>query len=191
MYCYNKDTADVIYYQQLCGTQILPLNLSQILQNTLRDNRTANISANKYDNRQHNNTPAGLSKGIEVFADRNAGISQNRCAKSHKADMLNIAVDNIAAGHAGNRHDAAQGYNPGSSRNIAGQIFSAQHTYKSNHSQNQQAGNRLHDISLRTQNIGEQAHKGNNRQNDNRIFNFHYASSPFLASSGCTPYLIL
>lgn len=47
---YNKDTADVIYYQQLCGTQISPSNLSQILQNTLRDNRTANISANEYDN---------------------------------------------------------------------------------------------------------------------------------------------
>lgn len=50
MYYYNKDTADVIYYQQLCGTQISPSNLSQILQNALRDNRTANICANEYDN---------------------------------------------------------------------------------------------------------------------------------------------
>ena len=77
------------------------LNLSDTLQNHLGDNRGADVSADEDDYTDQDDAPAALGEDIQVFADRNARISQDRSAELEEPYILNGRIDKIGAGKPG------------------------------------------------------------------------------------------
>lgn len=76
------------------------LNLSDTLQNHLGDNRGADVGADEDDYTHQNDAPAAFGEDIQVFADGNACISQDRSAELEEPYILNGRIDKIGAGEA-------------------------------------------------------------------------------------------
>ena len=76
------------------------LNLSDALQDHLGDNGGADVGADEDDYTHQNDAPATFGEDIQVFADGNACISQDRSAELEEPYILNGRIDKIGAGEA-------------------------------------------------------------------------------------------
>ena len=76
------------------------LNLSDTLKDHLGNNGGTYVGADEDDYTHQNDAPAALGEDIQVFADRNARISQDRSAELEEPYILNGRIDKIGAGEA-------------------------------------------------------------------------------------------
>lgn len=69
------------------------LNLSDALQDHLGNNGGADVGADEDDYTHQNDAPAAFGEDIQVFADGNTRISQDRSAELEEPYILNGRID--------------------------------------------------------------------------------------------------
>lgn len=174
------------------------LNLSDALQDHLGNNGGADVGTDEDDYTHQNDAPAALGEDIEILADGNARISQDRGAELEEPYILNGRIDKIGSREARIGQNTSEGDHIGYAGDLSRKDAAHPHADESDGDEDTHTRNRLHKIILGAYGICHEGHHACNNKNLKYFCQFHFVPSSSFASAtshssrfgGASPYLI-